>query len=242
MKKRISVAMAVYNGEKYLVEQIDSIITQLKESDEVIISYNPSNDKSLDILLEYEKRYKNIQVIYCDKKGVFSNFENAIIHCTGDIIFLADQDDVWNEDKIEIVLNAFAEYGVNAVAHKSVPVDENLKCLDQYRSRRKQQYVSPFKILIQNYVQGCCLAFDANYKKLILPFPEKIPMHDSWIALIMSSFGKMIFLDAELQIYRQHDGNVTSRKHQGVLKMIVDRFNLTHEFLKRAWIIKEIEK
>lgn len=177
--------------------------------------------------------------MYCEKKGVLSNFENAIAHCTGEIIFLADQDDIWNKNKIQIVLEAIRKYDVDAVAHKSIPVDSSLHYIEELRSTRKQQYVSPLKILFKNYVQGCCVAFDSKYKDAILPFPNTIPMHDSWIAIIISSYGKMLYLDQELQLYRQHENNVTSRIHQGIYKMFSDRLSLLLALLTRKKSLKE---
>ena len=102
---KVSVAMAVYNGEKYVRDQIVSILSQLRKDDELIISYDES---SLSILTEFAQSDKRVK-IYDNpyKPGVVKNFQNAVEHCLGDIIFLSDQDDVWLPNKVDKVLREF---------------------------------------------------------------------------------------------------------------------------------------
>ena len=126
----ISVAMAVYNGGKYLREQLDSILKQLDEMDELIISYNDSTDDTLKILEEYVYKYDIIKVYHWEEKGVISNFENAITHCTNAYIFLSDQDDVWADDKVKKVMDAFnSDKTILTVMHNCEYVDYNLNPL-----------------------------------------------------------------------------------------------------------------
>ena len=101
----VSVAMASYNGEKYIKEQLESILKQLKDTDEVIISLDPSTDATEQVIASLKD--KRIQVISGPGKGVKKNFENAIIHCKNDIIFLSDQDDIWLDGKQNADSNIF---------------------------------------------------------------------------------------------------------------------------------------
>ena len=93
--KKISVAMATYNGEKYIKKQIESILINLNKDDELIISDDGSKDKTLDIIKSIKD--KRIKIISGPKQGVIKNFENALNNCTGEYIFLSDQDDIWGK-------------------------------------------------------------------------------------------------------------------------------------------------
>ena len=124
---KISVAMAYYNGGTYIEEQMDSILSQLGNQDEVIVSVDGASDGSEPILLNMEKKDCRIQVIKGPGKGVVKNFENAIRHCTGDIIYLSDQDDIWKPDKVKKVNAAFDNLEVKAILHDAEITDENGK-------------------------------------------------------------------------------------------------------------------
>lgn len=104
---KISVAMAYYNGGMYIEEQMDTILTQLGEQDEVIVSVDGASDGSKPLLLKMAEEDKRIHVIKGPGKGVVKNFENAIRHCSGEIIYLSDQDDIWKPDKVKKVNEAF---------------------------------------------------------------------------------------------------------------------------------------
>ena len=105
----VSVAMAVYNSEKYIREQIDSILSQLSDRDELVISYNPSSDGTWDIISEYAARDSRVKVVVCEEVGIQSNFNNAIENATGRYIFLSDHDDVWLRGKVDKVKRVFHE-------------------------------------------------------------------------------------------------------------------------------------
>ena len=96
----VSVVMAAYNGEKYLPQQIDSIISQMNPDDELIISLDPSDDRSEQIIRDYCMKYSNIRLLMGPGKGLISNFENGLRSAVNEYIFLADQDDVWLKEKI----------------------------------------------------------------------------------------------------------------------------------------------
>ena len=122
---KISVAMAYYNGGTYIEEQMDSILSQLGEKDEVIVSVDGASDGSKPLLLKMAEVDSRIHIVKGPGKGVVRNFENAIRHCNGDIIYLSDQDDIWKPDKVEKVNYAFSNPEVKAVLHDAEIVDEN---------------------------------------------------------------------------------------------------------------------
>ena len=103
-EKRISVAMVSYNGEKYIRQQLDSILTQLIPQDEIIISDDGSTDRTKEIIEEYQKRDSRIRLIEGPGRGVKKNVEHVLKQCRGEIIFLADQDDIWKPEKVKKVL------------------------------------------------------------------------------------------------------------------------------------------
>ncbi len=236
---KVSVAMAAYNGEKYIAEQIDSILPQLRESDELIISINPSSDNTENIVKQYCENDTRIKMSICKEKGVLANFENAIRLCNNDIIFLSDQDDVWFPNKIIDVCHIMQVKGLDALAHKSLVVDSKLLPFQKQRNTNsKVSIVKPINILFQNKIQGSCLAFKKELLSYILPFPERIPMHDSWIGMIIATYGKIGLSNETYMYYRQHDNNVTSRKHKPLMNMIEDRFNLLLQYILRRINVK----
>ena len=124
---KISVAMAYYNGGTYIEEQMDSILSQLGEKDEVIVSVDGASDGSKPLLLKMAEVDSRIHIVKGPGKGVVRNFENAIRHCNGDIIYLSDQDDIWKPDKVEKVNYAFSNPEVKAVLHDAEIVDDKGK-------------------------------------------------------------------------------------------------------------------
>lgn len=222
----ISVAMAVYNGEKYLKEQIDSILPQLKEEDELVISYNFSEDGTEDIIRSYEKSDSRVKVYVCKEKGVIPNFENAIRKCTNEIIFLSDQDDVWDEKKVEIIIKIFSDKTIGAVAHDCVYIDKDRRICKIQPRKQYSRKISLFEIIKRNPVQGSCLAFRRELRDFIIPFPDNIPMHDSWIGARICMRSKLIYIENKLILYRQHDESVTKRNHKRIPEMVKDRLCL----------------
>lgn len=228
----VSVAMAAYNGEKYISNQIDSILLQLKDTDELVISLNPSTDKTEEIISTYVNKDTRVKFFICPKKGVLNNFENALMHCNNEIVFLSDQDDVWHENKVQKILYYFRLSEVVAVAHKPMLVDAKLQPLTTVIEKtHSEKTVAALNIIYKNCIQGSCLAFRRNILKYALPFPSKLPMHDSWLGIVAASLGKVILVSDELILYRQHESNVTSRNHQRIGKMLKDRLQLFMAFL-----------
>ena len=228
MKKSltISVAMAVYNGEKYLKEQIDSIEKQLREKDELVISLDPSSDQSEAIIKDYCRRDSRIRYIKGSGTGLRDNFQNAISHCRNDIVFLADQDDVWHENKVEQVLHCFTDPEVSVVMHDAVVVDAELQMIEPSFFEMKNSRTGALNNFVKNSYIGCCMAFRKELTKYILPFPKHLPMHDQWIGIIGDLTGKNYLLKMPLISYRRHGNNVSGDTHASVVQMISWRLQL----------------
>ena len=227
----LSICIATYNGEKYIKEQLDSILSQLNENDEIIISDDSSIDKTVEIIKSYNdnriKIYKNTK-----RKAYTRNFENALEKASGDIIFLSDQDDVWVEDKVNKMINILESYDF-VVSDNSI-VDENLKIINKshfevYKTSRG--FIK--NLLLPRYV-GACMAFKRNVLEKSLPFPDnaKLCPHDYWISLIAEMYFKSYKLDEQLLLYRRHGANASTggekSKNSLIHKVKVRIYTLIH--------------
>lgn len=205
---KISVCIATYNGESYIQEQLHSILKQLKPHDEVIISDDHSTDDTIDKIKSIAD--KRIRIYANNSKGVISNFENALLKCGGNYIFLADQDDIWMDDKVAECVNelnngydlvltdciVFENKG-NRVIHSSFFEANNSKS-------------GLIRNLINNSYMGCCMAFNSKVKSMVMPFPKKIPMHDWWIGIVAESKYKVKFIKKPMLKYRVHNKNAST--------------------------------
>lgn len=204
----ISVALAAYKGEKYIMEQVSSILKQLDENDELIISDDCPYTETYGVLSDLIQKDKRIVYAEGPKKGVIKNFEHAIALAKGDYIFLADQDDVWCDNKVERVMKAF-DSGADIVLHNAAITDGRLCPNGTYAFQTNHTATGTVKNIIKNSYQGCCMAFNARLREHILPFPEKLPMHDQWIGLVGEKFGRVELIEEPLILYRRHGENVS---------------------------------
>ncbi|MBQ2974528.1 MAG: glycosyltransferase family 2 protein [Clostridia bacterium] len=209
---KISVALAAYKGEQYIAEQLESILKQLGENDEIIVSDDYPAGKTRDIVLNMASSDKRIRYIEGKGKGVVSNFENAMKNCTGDVIFLSDQDDIWLPGKVESVITEIIG-GAQLVLHDASVTDACLNITDESYFSSHGSNASFFGNLLRNSFVGCCMAFTREMMLEALPFPEGLPMHDWWIALIaLKKKRKTVLLQKPLILWRRHGSNVTGGK------------------------------
>ena len=204
----ISVALAAYEGERYIEEQLRSILPQLAKEDEIIVSDDKPGGMTEIIVRRLAEEDARVRYVEGPGKGVAANFINAIRHSKGDKIFLADQDDVWLPDKVQHVMEAF-ENGASLVLHNAYVTDENLQITHPSFFALRGSKPGLVHNLLKNSYMGCCMAFDRKLLKKIMPMPKAVPMHDQWIGLIAEIYGKPVFLDVPLLYYRRHEGNVT---------------------------------
>lgn len=233
MREKVSVAMATYNGEKYIEEQIKSILMNLEANDELIISDDGSTDNTIKIITEIIKKDSRIKLLNGPKKGVKQNFANAINNCTGEYIFLTDQDDVWIENKVDKVLYCFQKEECTLIVHDAEIVDENLNEIEKSFFKFRNSGKGILKNIWKNTYIGCCMTFKSEIKKHILPIPNNIEMHDQWIGIINEIYGKSYFLNEKLIKYRRHLNNVSQMKHYPINKMIKNRSIFIKELMKR---------
>lgn len=225
MKPKVSVAMATYNGEKYIKEQITSILKNLTENDEIIISDDGSTDETIAIIKKINDN--RIKIINGPKKGIIKNFENAIKNTTGDIIFLSDQDDVWQENKVSTIKEYFEkDMTLKLIVHDNYITDQDLNIINESFFFFRKVKNGLVNNIIKNSFIGCCMAFKSDIKEEILPIPEDMMMHDQWIGLIALMKGKVAFVDNKLIYYRRHGDNSSDFKRNTIFVMIKNRIKI----------------
>ena len=219
MNPTIAVLMATYNGEKYLREQLDSILSQSYQNIKIYICDDSSNDSTSKILKTYQKKFpeKISYVINKSNLGVVKNFEQLIKNCQEPYIALADQDDIWKVNKLELSLKKLQtiENSGPAMVHSDLTmIDESGKLLKSsffnFRKIKLSQDKSINKIISHNGVMGCTVLFNQALKKQLLPFPEKLDVHDYWIALVNEIIGKRYTIEEPLVQYRIHENNISN--------------------------------
>lgn len=204
----ISVVLAAYKGEKYIVEQVRSILSQLSEDDELVISDDYPQGETKAALEDILKNDPRVKYIHGKSQGLIKNFEYAINNSRGDFIFLSDQDDVWLEGKVKAVMSEF-ENGADVVMHDAFITDGELNPTGERAFVLNSAGKGIFKNILKNSYQGSCMAFRKEMKEYILPFPEKIPMHDQWIGLMGEKHGKVHLIDHPYILYRRHGENAS---------------------------------
>jgi len=206
----VSIALCTYNGEKFLAEQLDSIVNQTYSNLEVIVVDDRSSDQTLNILQSYSNQFAYIKVYENEVNlGYIKNFEKAINLCTGEFIALADQDDIWFPNKIEIQIQ---EIGDNSLIYhdsefiNSDGVSMNKKMSDVINMYQGDSF-KPF--LFFNSLSGHESLFRRSLIPFSLPFPKGI-FHDRWLAYTATNIGSIKYIDQSLVQYRQHENSDTN--------------------------------
>jgi glycosyltransferase involved in cell wall biosynthesis len=203
---KISVVIATYNGEKFIKEQIASILKQVDDDAEIIVSDNGSTDETIEIIKSFDD--KRITLTYCLVKGVIPNFENGLNKASGNIIFLSDQDDVWLDDKVQVTKEYLQQYDL--VMSDCKIVDDSLNVLFNSFYIQTNAGKGLVKNLLSNTYHGCCMAFKKELLELSLPFPKNIPMHDIWISFVGEIFFSCYFIPKPLLLHRRHHQNAST--------------------------------
>ena len=234
----ISVCMTTYNGERYLRQQLESILSQLSEQDaEIIIADDGSTDETLRIVESLKD--SRIRVLPSEKHlGTIYNYERALQVAKGDVIFLADQDDIWLPGKVAVVLDKLKE--CDLVMHDAYMLRQKDSQEGAWQRSGKLSDIRPYKSGVvsnwwKNSFTGCCVAFRRDVLEKALPFPKKLPMHDQWLGLVAERYFKVRWIEEPLVEYRQHSSNAThiGNSPAGVLQKIKWRVNLVCAILRR---------
>lgn len=237
MSQKVDILLATYNGEKYLKEQIESVLEQTYDNIQIIISDDCSTDGTREILKEYEKNDK-IKVFYQEKNlGYVKNFEFLLKHVENELYMLCDQDDVWKKEKIERTVEKLEKENLDLVFGDLEVVDENLNTIHKsynkymHMQNKIKKYCKDSRLqYLYNCMTGCTILSKKKFLSKILPLPtnSKYMIHDYWIGLIVSLNGKVGYLNEPYILYRQHGNNqVGTKKASKTCKKLEDIRNLS---------------
>ena len=207
----ISVCLATHNGEKYIKTQLESILAQLGQNDEVVISDDGSSDRTLSIIADIQDarlkvfHYKQPDTTKHHHEYVCRNFENALIHAKGDIIFLSDQDDIWKPNKVAVCVKALENSDL--VLHEFEHIDSHGSIILNKHYAGEFRYKNYF--LRSGLYYGCAMAFRRCVLDYALPFPRHVLIHDYWIGILSESLGRFAFVKEPLIQYRIHGCNTS---------------------------------
>ena len=217
MEEKIDILLATYNGEKYLKEQLDSILNQTYKNIRIIISDDCSKDTTPEILKEYQKKDDRIELhIQKNNLGVVKNIEFLLRKVKSPYYMLADQDDYWLPEKAEKSLEKLKEEKADLVFGDLEVVDKNLNTM--YRSfndymlltRKINKYINSYKVnYLYNCITGCTVLAKKETIEKIIPLPtnSKRVLHDHWIGLMVALNGKLAYVPEKYIRYRQHGNN-----------------------------------
>jgi glycosyltransferase involved in cell wall biosynthesis len=225
--RKISVCMAACNGEKFIREQLHSVLCQLGSNDEVIVVDDASEDQTRTVIAGcYDHRVHLIR--HQSRQGIVSSFEHAIRSASGDVLFLCDQDDIWSPNKVSEVMRVFTERpDVSLVVTNLKVIDESGAIVsDQSVSCRRPFDARVLPNLLSNRFQGSAMAFRSSLIQEVLPFPQGCNvLHDAWIGLRNTvTGGQSYYLEKDLLLYRRHTQNAS--RPLGIFQKLLKRVRL----------------
>ena len=232
----VSVCMATYNGARFIGEQLRSILCQLDDDDEVIISDDGSTDGTVAILRAFADSRIRILERGGHRKDPVNNFGNALENARFSIVFLADQDDLWAVHKVKTVVRLLEKYDL--IVTDCSLIDEHGSILAASFFEQHGSRPGFWSNLIKNSYLGCCMAFRRSLLEKALPLPANIPMHDIWLGMLVEWYGTPHFYPEPLVAYRRHGTNATmtgGTSPHTFRKKIMFRYHLLHCLAQRIF-------
>lgn len=235
----ISVCMATYNGERFIRQQLESILLQLAPGDELVISDDSSTDATLKIITSLQDSRIRLFAGQSFRSPV-RNFEFALKQVRGEIILLSDQDDIWLPNKVATVRGVFARNTARpllVVLDATVVAEDEREICPSVLVKLKAGR-GFWKNLYDNRYLGCCMAFSRDLLERALPFPPNIPMHDIWLGQLCERIGTTQFIPVVTMKYRKHSASLTDFKVQfKPLLQIRRRLLLAWHLAKRMLLV-----
>lgn len=248
----VDILLATYNGEKYIQEQIKSLLEQTYQDIRILIRDDGSTDRTIDIINELATKNPDVIKLIQDNKELHNptaNFFELCKHSTSDYIMFCDQDDYWFPNKVERSLEEIKKaeascpdmpilaYGNYIISNKDLePLGE-----DKSLVRKKTEWLSLNHLLVQSCVTGCLCIINKPLKDLMGEYNEGILMHDWWLSLIAAAVGKVIHFDDELMYYRQHEENVVGAVDTDSVEYVRERAMANDIRANRDIMIKQAE-
>lgn len=259
INQKIAIVLALYNGELYLREQINSLLSQTYKNWTLYIRDDGSLDNSVEIVYEYVKLYPEKIVFIEDNKGslgAVQNFSYLAGQCSEPYIMLCDQDDVWIEHKIQTTYNVIQNME-SIYRNMPILVFSDMKIVDEKlniiaSSFWENQKLNPdvsldlYSILAQNVVTGCTVMINQQLKSIALPIPTDQFLHDHWLSIFGCKYGKVVYIKEPLVLYRQHEKNTLGAHNIGFKYLLTKFFtiiiNLENSYKKYQYLPFETDK
>lgn len=223
----VSVIMGTYNGERYIAEQLQSIVSQLEESDELIISDDGSSDRTVDIASGFAK----VRIVHGKHTGVADNFINALSYAKNEIVLFSDQDDIWLEGKIEKVREYFTkDRGIKLVMHNAGYIDANGNATPSDIFQKRKAKHGFLRNVVYSTYYGCCMGVRRDYLLSLIPIPKSV-MYDQYIGACAEKDKVAAFIDEQLINHRYHSNNWSGK--QSGTQQIKIRIRLLWAVLRR---------
>lgn len=223
----VSVCMATHNGARFLREQLDSILPQLGDQDELVISDDQSTDEVLKIINRYTD--SRVRLLPPRKFGSpLRNFEYILRHCSHEVIFLADQDDIWNSNKVNVMRRHLES--VDLVVCDCRLINAEGEPIASSFFAQNGSGPGLWKNLIHSSYMGCCMAFKRRILERALPIPAGVSLHDQWIGLIAERYFKVAFIPEVLVAHRRHHNNYSTtgqKSRNNLVEKLEMRWRLT---------------
>jgi glycosyltransferase involved in cell wall biosynthesis len=243
---KVSVAMTTYNGARYLPAQLESIVSQVRTPDEIVICDDQSTDGTREILEQFERRSAvPTQTVYNERNiGYVLNFEKAVSACSGEVIFLCDQDDVWHPDKVRRMMLEFELRPELTFLYSNARLTDaegTALGATQFQAMRLSAEEAHLihsgraleVLLRRNVVTGATAAFRRELFGIATPFCPAWS-HDEWLAIVASLYGRVDFVDECLTDYRQHPGNQIGLRARRFSERVADIFSSRGDFYVRS--------
>lgn len=233
--ERVSVAMTVCNSEKFLRQQLESIMRELTDKDELIISDDGSADSTMSIIAEMKDPRIRAVVNMPEHNGIIQNIQNAIELCRNEIIILCDHDDVWLPGRVRRVREVLeSDRNATVVVCNAELINENNRVIHSSFYELRRSRPGAIKNFVRNSYIGCCMAFRSSLLPLIMPISKRVSMHDAWIGILNDIFYKSVFISDVLVQYRRYDNNFSKLCRAPLKRVIWWRVVLGFELLKRV--------
>ena len=241
----VEILLSTFNGGVYLEEQLKSFEKQTFQDWRLIVRDDGSDDNSIEVIESFAAKYPDrVVFVNIPKKlhGVLGAYAQLMDYSCCDYIFFADQDDVWNVDKLEIMLGYIRNAEKVHGRDKPILVYSDLCVTNESLAEKsgsffKIQHLDPLRylpnnILIQNIVPGCSMAMNKAMIDLCIPVPEEAILHDWWVMLTASVFAEIVYIPEQLMLYRRHISNVTSVGNRyGIVNIVKKIFKYKRDFV-----------
>jgi glycosyltransferase involved in cell wall biosynthesis len=231
--------MATFNGERFVDAQLRSILAQLDADDEIVIVDDASTDRTRERIAAFSDPRIRLHANERNE-GVFGSFERALRMTSGDVVFLADQDDVWLPGKRARLCEALESDAAVTVALSDAQVidADGAVVAPSFMALRGGFRSGLLSTLTKNRYLGCAMAFKRQLLDIALPIPPDVPMHDMWLGAISVLVGRTVYVDRPLMQYRRHSANVSPSRPADLARMLLWRWRLARNVAARALVVR----